>query len=53
MPELSGIQEIASLPIALVAIVLMYRLASNHMHRLADAIDALREYLIRSEKNRE
>lgn len=51
MPDVEFVRELAAVPVAVVAMYFMYRISTNHMHRLADAIDALREYLI-SEKNR-
>lgn len=52
MPDVELVRELAALPIAVVAMYFMYKLSSNHMHRLADAIDRLREWLER-EANRE
>ena len=45
MPDVEFVRELGSIPIATVAIFLIYRLASNHMNRLANAIDMLTEHL--------
>lgn len=53
MPDVEFVRELAAIPIATIAMYFMYKLSSNHMHRLADAIDALREWLIANEKDRQ
>lgn len=52
MPDVALVRELAALPIATVAMFLIYRLATNHMNtlakaidKMADAIDGLKEYL--------
>jgi hypothetical protein len=52
MPDVEFIRELGSIPIATVALFLIYRLASNHMNaladaveKLADAVDSLKNYL--------
>ncbi len=54
MPDVAIIRELAALPIATVAMFLIYRLATNHMNalaravdKLADAIGDLKEYMRR------
>ena len=47
--EVDTIRELGSIPIAAVAIFLMYKLACNHMNRLADAIDNLTDFLKRKQ----
>ena len=54
MPDVAIIRELAALPIATVAMFLIYRLATNHMNtlakaieKMADAIDDLKEYMRR------
>ncbi len=54
MPDVALVRELAALPIATVAMFLIYRLATNHMNalaravdKLADAIDDLKEYIRR------
>lgn len=37
------VQELAAVPVAIVALVLMYRLAANHMNTLSTAITRLAE----------
>ena len=52
------IRELAAVPLASLAIFLMYKLAANHLNtlggavnRMADAIDALKDFLA-SERRR-
>ncbi|KKN28650.1 hypothetical protein LCGC14_0852230 [marine sediment metagenome] len=54
MPDVDFIRELAAVPIATVAMFLIYRLATNHMNalaraieRMADAIDDLKDYMRR------
>lgn len=54
MPDVAFVRELAAVPIATVAMFLIYRLATNHMNSLAVAVDKLadvvadlKEWLIR------
>ena len=58
MPDVDIIRELAAVPLASLAIYLMYRLSTNHMNslsgaitRMAEAIDDLKEWLM-TERNR-
>ena len=45
MPEVAFVRELAAIPVAIVAMYFMFKISTNHMHRLADAIDRLTDLL--------
>jgi fumarate reductase subunit C len=56
--EIDVIRELAAIPVAMFGMYLIYRLATNHMNSLADAVDKLADVVVdlkdwlQREKNR-
>lgn len=41
MPDVEFVRELAAVPVAIVAMYFMYKISTNHVNRLADAIEKL------------